>query len=63
MAERKLIERLEGNEKISFAESLRLIVNESQFNFSDQERVQFEREKYAEQEAKKQYFVLGRQVE
>lgn len=63
MAERKLSGGARDVKEVSFADGLRRIIGKSQISFSNQEKSQFEREKYAEEEAKKKSFVLGRQIE
>ena len=49
--------------KVSFAEGLRQIKRKELVgDLSDQEKARFERERFAEEEAKKRCFVLGRQI-
>lgn len=64
MKEGKLTKGMQDVKNVSFAEGLRRIAGSGLFDkLSDQEKVQFERARFAEEESKKRSFVLGRQID
>lgn len=64
MKERRLAKGMQDVKDVSFAEGLRRIAGSVLFDkLSDQEKAQFERARFAEEESKKRSFVLGRQID
>jgi hypothetical protein len=64
MEERKLADGNQGVTNVSFAEGLRRIAGSELIGkVTDQERAQFERARFAEEESKTRSFVLGKQID
>ena len=62
MRERKLAVRGEDVKEVSFAEGLKKIAGRKLIGkLSDEEKAQFERNRFAEEESKRKSFVLGKQ--